>query len=370
MGRVPDPRFTDLDRLTAPISAEPPCGEWLRYEGTYEQIRDARREDDAGLPQGVWQTELKRANWGAVEELCAEALAGRSKDLQLATWLLEAWIQLDGFAGAARGLELMHRLCSDFWEDMFPALGDDLAPRLAPIQWVNDKLSRRVRLLRLTHPAIEGLSAYSLADWDAALRNAGSAAATNVTLSKFQQSVALTPHLWFVELNRDVNETLAQIQGFDELIDDKAQKLAPGLIRFRTEVSSVAELLETMLAATRAADPEPEEPAVAQLALQSTIGVDHASLRERVAATNLQTTTSAAGFTIRSRAEAYRLLEEIAEFLHQNDPHSPTPYLIWRAVSWGDMHFDQLLPELVRDNVELSDIVKLLRMEPPQKPKL
>ena len=245
MGRLPDPQFTDIDRLIAPISADRPCGDWLRYEGTYEQIRDARREDDASLPQGVWQTELKQANWGAVESLCAQALAGRSKDLQLATWLLEAWIQLDSFAGAAHGIELMHRLCSEFWQDMFPALGDDLAPRLAPIQWINDKLSRRVRLLRLTQPSMEDVPAYSLADWDVALRNAGGPSTTGVTLSKFQQSVALTPRQWLVSLNGAVNETLAQVQGFDEFLDKKAGKLAPGLTKFRTEVSSVAQLLES-----------------------------------------------------------------------------------------------------------------------------
>ncbi|HZZ40294.1 MAG TPA: type VI secretion system ImpA family N-terminal domain-containing protein, partial [Acidobacteriaceae bacterium] len=115
MGPARDSLLTDLNHLMAPISAEHPCGEWLRYQGTYDQVREMRREDDAGLPQGVWQSELKRADWGAVETLCAEALVHRSKDLQLAAWLLEAWIQMDSFAGASRGIELMRRLCADFW---------------------------------------------------------------------------------------------------------------------------------------------------------------------------------------------------------------------------------------------------------------
>ena len=77
-----------------------------------------------------------------------------------------------------------------------------------------------------------------------------------------------------------------------------------------------------------------------------------------------QTLTSGT-MNIRTRADAYRALEEIAEFLYGNDPHSPTSYLIRRAVAWGDMHFDELLPELVRDDAELSDIVKLLRLDKP-----
>jgi len=358
MGRPLNTLLTDLDRLTAPISAERPCGEWLRYEGTYEQIRDARREDDTRLPQGVWQTELKRANWDAVEQLCAEALAGRSKDLQIAAWLLAAWIQLDSFAGAARGIELMRRLCSAYWEKMFPALDADLASRLAPIQWVNDKLTRRLRLLRLTQPAMEGIAAYSLAEWDIALRNPGSAG-EGVNMAKFEQSVALTDHRWFVALNEDVLKTIEQVRAFDALIDEKAGKLAPGLIKFRTEASAAAQLLETMLAATRGSDPEPAQLSATGSATEA-VGDE-----DEILPAALDIDSPRAQPRVRSRAEAYDLLEEIAVFLYRNDPHSPTPYLIWRAVGWRDMHFNELLPELVRDNVELSDLVKLLRLDAP-----
>jgi type VI secretion system protein ImpA len=359
MGRTLDPLFVDLDRLLAPISAERPCGEWLRYEGTHEQIRDARREDDAGLPQGVWQTELKQANWAAVEALCAEALAQRSKDLQLAVWLLEAWIQLDGFAGAARGLQLMHRLCATFWDEMYPEIADDLAARLAPLQWVNDKVSRRLRLLRLTHPGMEGITAYSLADWEAILRNpSGDKAAQDGSMARFQQSVTLTSYQWFSALNEDVLETLRQVRAFDDLIDEKAGKLAPGLIKFRSEATAVAELMETMLDATRSeelvAPPAPEPP---PLTLETMIASEAATVE-------MDPPPASAGSRLRTRADAYRQLEEIATFLQQIDPHSPTPYLIWRAVSWGNLQFDELLPELIRDQGELSDIIKLLRLDP------
>jgi len=361
MGRTPDPLLIDLDRLLAPISPEHPCGEWLRYEGTHEQIRDARREDDAGLPQGVWQTELKQANWAAVETLCAEALAQRSKDLQLAVWLLEAWIQLDSFAGAARGLELMRRLCAAFWDEMYPATTDDLGARLAPLQWVNDKVSRRLRLLRLTHPAMEGVPAYSLADWEAILHNPSSdRAAQEMGMARFQQSITLTAYRWFAALNEDVLETLRQVRAFDDLIDEKAGKLSPGLLKFRTEATSVAELMETMLDATRSEEPAPpvmEPPPAAPLTLETMIATE-------AVAVEMNPPTAVAGHRIRTRAEAYSQLEEIAAFLHETDPHSPTPYLIWRAVSWGNLHFDELLPELIRDQGELSDIIKLLRLDP------
>jgi len=71
------------------------------------------------------------------------------------------------------------------------------------------------------------------------------------------------------------------------------------------------------------------------------------------------------GLRLSSRSDAYRLLEEIALYLQKTEPHSPTPYLIRRAIAWGEMRFDELLPELVRDQGELSEIMKLLRLDQP-----
>jgi type VI secretion system protein ImpA len=369
MSRRLDPLLTDLDRLTAPISTENPCGAWLRYDVTYDEVRGARREDDAGLPQGVWASELKRANWATVEKLCAEALTERTKDPQLAAWLMEAWIQLDGFAGAARGFELMRRLCSTFWDGMYPALGSDLAPRLAPIQWVNEKLCRRIRLVRLTQPAMEGMPAYSLADWDVAMRNPGGTAGTDgVSIARFEQSVKLTGYPWFFALRQDVNDTAINLTALDDLIDERAGNQSSGLNKFRDEVLSVARLVEAILADAPSQVPDhlPDQ-ALALDRTEESPGDDGAlaaGLSPELAL-NAPSIAQTPGMRIRTRAEAYSLLEEIALFLHQNDPHSPTPYLISRAVAWGNMHFDELLPELVGDAPKLSELLKLLNIPAP-----
>src|SRR5947208_11400862 len=104
------PFHVDIEKLLSPLSADRPAGESLRYNGTYDRIREARKEDDANLPQGAWKTELRKAQWKTVESICIEALSSQSKDLQIAAWLTEAWLNLYSFAGAARGLELMRAL--------------------------------------------------------------------------------------------------------------------------------------------------------------------------------------------------------------------------------------------------------------------
>jgi len=360
MSRAKIQEWNDWDRLLAPISEESPCGQSLRYEGTYDEVREARREDDPKLPQGVWQTELKYADWQHVEAICTAALESKSKDLQIAAWLLEAWIQLDDFAGAARGLELIRRLCVEDWERLYPELQQDPGPRQAVFQWIDEKLSRRLRMTALTHPEIEGIPAYTLADWDVAMRNPEAAGRESViTVSKFEQSANLTPYDWFQQLDCDLRKTLETAQALEAVLDEKMGLQSPGLARFRAELKAASELTETMLAAARANLPAPTQASLAASGGQPQPLTEWERAMEQSDIGGDQV----AGLRLATRSDAYRLLEEIAKFLHQNEPHSPTPYLLRRAIAWGNMRFDELLPELVKDRGELSEIMKLLHLD-------
>ena len=65
---------------------------------------------------------------------------------------------------------------------------------------------------------------------------------------------------------------------------------------------------------------------------------------------------------IRSREEAYRRLAEAADYLLRTEPHSPTPYLVMRAVAWGNLPLTGLLQELVQNEGDLQQLYKLLGM--------
>jgi len=67
---------------------------------------------------------------------------------------------------------------------------------------------------------------------------------------------------------------------------------------------------------------------------------------------------------IRSREEAYRRLSDAADYLLRTEPHSPTPYLVMRAVAWGRMPLNELLQELVNSEGDLKQLYTLLGMRP------
>ena len=55
----------DLEALLAPIRDDEGegVGVSLRSEPLYQQISDARRQDDASLPMGEWERPLIKADW-------------------------------------------------------------------------------------------------------------------------------------------------------------------------------------------------------------------------------------------------------------------------------------------------------------------
>ena len=352
------PPVFDIERLLEPISPERPAGEPLRYDGTYDRIRDARREDDPRLNQGIYQSELKRADWPAVEAIAAEALASRTKDLQVAAWLLEAWLQLYGFAGAAAGLRLMSGLCEGFWEQMYPEIeGGGAGDRVAPVVWVNEKLSVRLKQLPISSPQTGDVPAYSYADWEGAchLENlarkdpkAAQAAAArgSATTSKFNSSVMLTDRRFYVELLEAAGEAHDACETFERLLEERCGRDAPSLRQFREALAETHRVAAEVLQARPGADYEAEAGE-----MEYAFGEDEDG-------------RWSPGAPIRSRAEAYQRLAEAADYLLRTEPHSPTPYLVRRAVEWGSMSLNDILQQIVRNDGEMQELNRLLRLAP------
>jgi len=136
--------------LLQPIPGPSPAGADLRYDSVYDRIKDARLEDD-DAPQGDWSRPRKTSDFGLVAKLASDALASRSKDLQLAAWLTEAQLRREGFVGLREGLELLRGLLQGFWDVLYPPLEDgDAELRAAPLAWTALSLGPLVRSVPLT----------------------------------------------------------------------------------------------------------------------------------------------------------------------------------------------------------------------------
>lgn len=352
----------ELEPLLAPIAGENPAGTWLRFDPLYDEIRRLREEDDPALPQGVWERPLKRADWTAVAQRCSDALATRSKDLQLAVWLAEAWLHLEQFPGLTRGLKLITELCGRYWEHLYPPVEEGNAEtRVAPIVWMADKLVLPLKRVPITHPAGEDEVPYGWIDSEVALYQANLAKAKGaqpappkqndravVTHPKFLVSVSLTPATWYIEL---LDEVTALVNAIDELENALQQvageAAAPSLTTLRTPVQQIHAFVSRERAGRVKRGELPE--------WVTSEAVEPFEHDESQALTG-------APFSgpIASRAEAFQRLREASEYLMRTEPHSPVPYLVRRAISWEHLTLAELLEELLSKNADLPSIYALL----------
>jgi len=344
----------DLETLLLPISEETPCGSSLRYEGTYDRVKEARREDDASLPMGEWETKLKVADFALVDKLCQDALRKKSKDLQIAAWLVEAWLRRSRVKGISQGLSLVAGLCERYWDGLFPELGDDddASARAALYEWMDDILSDRLRRT----PLGDGDGSFSLLDWEVggqAQPPEGEGEGPRQTRESLIAKISLAGGSPWTEIALDAGTAIMAAEAAEAAIAERIQR--PPTLRRVREVLTQIELLARDAARINGENvPEATSRASAESPL----------LGSAAAAAAAFTASGGAGgaFGITSRADAYYRLAEAAEYLMRTEPHSPVPYLVKRAVQWGNMSLAQLLYEFVGNPDDLVAIQRLLGM--------
>lgn len=354
-----------LNRLIAPIAGDHPCGEDLSFSTEFDDIREARRQDDASLAQGEWETELKVAQWPKVKQLCEDILANKSKDLQIACWYTEGMANLHGFQGLHFGLQVLEVLITDFWEFFYPSLDpDDLEERAGKIEWLNRQLATTIRNLPLTTKAT---GAYSWLKWSESRQidnlglkdpeaKAKALADGKLAGETFDKAGTASGLPFYQTLGTQIHAARSSSQRLEKHIDEYFGNDSPGLKEFRTALDDCAEVVDKLIVKLggKTASTSPQMGATAHENVQT-----HAP----TATTATPIHTVAVG-QIRTRAEAVAALRQVAQFFKQNEPHSPVAHLAERAAKWAEMPLDRWLASVIKDDSTLGQLRELLDIQP------
>ncbi len=331
------------DALLAPVSVEAPVGVPAAQDESYRRIRHEREEEDATLPLGPWERELKRANWVAASELTAAALAGRSKDLQLAAWLFEALIARSGFQAVAPSLRLIDALLQQYGGHLHP---QDSEHRLNLLLWIGQKLLPPLRRVMVTATG-SGID-FSWNDWEQAQRNEQLRASLGkqregelegATLAEVGAALACTPDARILFLRDCLRDGLTALQALEHTLDATLGDEAPGL-------SSMRNLLER-IDVVLAADARRRGVAMPDATAAHAAGPAHdGGSHDDASHDHGSEADDDAVMGSIDRRQVYAALADIAHALETIEPHSPVPYLIRRAVAWGSLNTAQLYSEV------------------------
>jgi len=250
----------DLDVILKPIEGENPAGENLRYTPVYDSIQEARREEDA-LDRGDWDREVKTADWMEVKRIALEALTDKTKDIQIAVWLIEALIKTEGYNGLNKGLQTLSGLMETFWEHVYPEIeDDDLDFRIGPLEFMNDKLWLAVKQVPLTDPSVGG-GGYSWVKWKEATEVGSDEAAIaegKLGLEDFESAVNRSSKAFYENLNSQIDQCIVSFNRLDNLLDEKFGSEAPRTADFKQALEDCQRFVSKTLNQKKELDPDPE----------------------------------------------------------------------------------------------------------------
>ena len=373
------------DDLLNPIPGDNPSGANLRYEKIYDQIKEARTEDDDSLPSGAWERQVKKADFNLVIKLAGEALATKSKDLQLAAWLTEAHVKKEGLSLVEPCFKLMHDLQEQFWDTIYPVIEDgDAGLRAMPVEWVANRVAALVREAPITKKGLnffqykESRTVGYETDVEASdsKREARRQAIEDgkTTGEEFDAAFAATSKALYVGLHDALQSALTTLDTLQEFSDEKYGSDGPAFSKLRTSIQEVDQVVNSLLAEKRKTEPDPVDDAAE--------GQEEAAETEEsvgaLVAVNAGKGKSLSAFAMRNAgfvsakptdwSDAVNRIRECALFIQEERPSSPATFLLQAVVQMGEMgEQDDLARDMIRQG-QLPQAIQLLLRDAARQP--
>ena len=352
---MPSPALIDVESLVGPISEDNTVGEDIRQDSSpsslYNQIKDARSAARAAERHSLFDGGSNEAmeNWYKILELAPDILQNHAKDLEVASWYTEALIRRSGFQGLRDGFAVIHGLIDNYWDNLYPLPDeeDGMETRLAPLTGLNGEgaegvLIAPIRNVTITEGGDQGpfnfwqykqaLDVQKIADEDTRSKKADK---IGYTIEDIENAVANTSPEFYINLCDDVSISINEYREISRALDNLcgAHDAPP--------TSNIINTLEDALSVVK-------HVARFKLPVESSNEDDIGG--EETGATGGSGAVSIPGGAIKSREDAFRHLNSIANFFRKTEPHSPISYIIDKAVRWGDMELDELMRELIPDS--------------------
>ena len=336
--------------LLNPISDARPTGENLQYAPVFDKIKEARREDD-DVPQGDWARVRKVADWPLTIKLINEALATKTKDLQLTAWLAEAMLRREGITGLREVLDLNRGLLENFWDTLYPELEDgDAEFRAGKLQWIGDKLEPAVKQVALTRTGLNwyqyresrAVGTEEAADTEERqVARQQAIAEGKIPAEQFDKDFDATPKTFYANLEAAFDGTLESLALLGEVCDAKFGDVSPSFATLRNVLEEVRQTVHSLLQRKREKDPDDAPAAVPPFEAslvedEAPVEVEVPAAASRVAAAPARRGASLSADPV-DRDDAVSRVVASAKFLRQEDPYSPAPYLLLRGLRWGEL---------------------------------
>ncbi|MDR0625571.1 MAG: type VI secretion system ImpA family N-terminal domain-containing protein [Holosporales bacterium] len=386
----------------------------LCYEPVYDKIKNARTEEDETLDMGIWQRELKKANWEEVCELCKSALVNETNDLQIAVWLCEAWCVRENWRGLQASFLFVKEFLQKCWDNCYPLVETDsldtgIEHRGRILEWFVGKMEERITFFPLNQRSAVMPTPLDLATWlyaqnlDAVERRSGSTAASSntevVTLIKFRRVLKQTDPEYILGIRDVLSFVREQIREIEDFLAPRCNNQEPSFNHLKEMIGSLNGLCDFALSKNSdnneaapvqefydegwigesydevVAEEKGKEESVeerVQTEEKSAQNAEIASTKENHDTPTEESTThpnAGESVTIQlanrtvspsGRLEAYEALKAVSEYLLEIEAHSPVPYIVRLVSGWHGKSLPDIIEDVTKGETQGSRILKML----------
>jgi type VI secretion system protein ImpA len=335
--------------LLKPITEERPCGNNLedtellssfdafRLFGQPRPLDAPAEPDEKRIPKPFESPE-----WAEIRDKALDALA-KSKDLRLLAHLGTALIRTDGVPAFSETLAVACQWLETYWTQVYPLVDEDAVLRRNALNCFADPMAvvdglRRVPLVRSRQHGT-----FSLRDVDIATHRLtpgdGDARADANQINAAFGSIRFTD---LTGLQASVASAIAALQKIDATMRDAAgSEMTPTFDQLAGQLTRMNNVLRAQIAV------HPDRPATAVVDAAESGAGEGAST----------------GTVVKSRQDAIRALDAVADFFRRTEPSSPIPLFLARAKRLVSKDFLEVLADIAPDAVAQARAAGGLKQE-------
>jgi type VI secretion system protein ImpA len=337
------------DDLLEPIEGENPSGPNLQYDKIFDQVKEARQEDDESIPSGNWERAPKKADRALVIKVSGDALAKRTKDLRLAGWYIESLLRKEGFSVLVPSLEMFLKMEEDFWDTVHPEPDEDdksLDLRVGAVEAAASLIALSLKSTPLTRDKIDwyGYQDARAIGFEADATGDAKKAARKDAIDRgklvgedLQKSIDLTPKAFYAETEAALVRSLELAEDMDRFHEEKYGDDYPSLGKLKSGLEELKIIASSILNEKRKTDPDPVEVVEEEVVEGAegegdTVAGDDGKPVVKAA----KARRTAPSGTPTDKEDAYLQVAACAELVLEQDATSAVPYLLCTALRFGE----------------------------------
>jgi len=342
-------RVIDIEAYISEILPHAPSGEKdLEYDPLFMELEEKIK----GVPEIRHDDKIvqkrEEPKWTEIQG-AALALLARSHDLRVAISLLRALTHTNGAPGVRDGLELLYGLIDRYWDTLYPQTDPD--DDNDPTQRINillnlcDRESMLQPLLNVPLCASRAMGKFSLRDIQVAIGKITVPEAEKKNapdMTKIEAAFKDCDDKELAATGEAVAESLEIVDRLETLLAEKiGSEDAPQF----TELHQVLKEMHTALIKE-----EPRRTPAIFAKPEKKIKSLPVNAPQTIKSTSYPSVKSME--TIADRQDVISLLEKICDYYELNEPASPVPLLLKRAMQLVEKDFMAIIEELAPESID------------------